>query len=220
MTILVIEDETQMRRNVASILRMEGYEAHEAENGREGLALARRQRPDLIVCDVMMPELDGYGVLRALQDDPATMTIPFLFLTAKATPADVREGMNLGADDYLVKPVRRIDLLAAITARLTRARRQAHPEFKPDFSSAAPLESLSLTPREAEVLLWTAQGKTNGDIAAILGNAEVTVKKHLQNIFEKLGVETRQAASLCALQVLSSSHPGTATRGSQGVNAV
>jgi DNA-binding NarL/FixJ family response regulator len=212
MTILVIEDEPQMRRNIVSILRMEGYEAFEAENGRMGIVLASRQRPDLIVCDVMMPELDGYGVLRALQDDPATMTIPFLFLTAKSSPADVREGMNLGADDYLVKPVRRMDLLAAIRARLARARQQAHPQFKPDFASAAPLESLSLTPREAEVLLWTAQGKTNGDIAAILGNAEVTVKKHLQNIFEKLGVETRQAAALRALQVLSSPNAGTLKR--------
>jgi len=78
-----------------------------AEHGRAGLELARREKPDLILCDVMMPELDGYGVLQALRDDSATVTIPFIFLTAKGEKIDQRAGMNLGADDYLTKPVRK-----------------------------------------------------------------------------------------------------------------
>jgi len=113
--------------------------------------------------------------------------------------------MNLGADDYLTKPVAKPDLLAAIRSRLERTVQLAIPEFKPNFDSARPLETeLGLTRRVAETLLWLAQGKTNGEIATILGNSESTVKKHVLEIFEKLGVETRTAASLRALEVLSS----------------
>lgn len=209
--ILVIEDQPQMRRNVATILEMEGFTVTAAENGRKGVDLARAQEFDLVVCDVMMPDLDGYGVLQALRNQPATATVPFIFLTAKSDKSDLRSGMNLGADDYLTKPVSRADLLAAVRARL--ARRSAHVAevetaasaggFNPDFSSAKPLESLGLTPREAEVLLWVAQGKSNGDIALLLGMAEKTVKKHMGNIFDKMGLEGRNAATVRALEVLS-----------------
>ena len=152
-----------------------------------------------------MPGLDGYGVIAALRADAETVTIPFIFLTAKAEKLDIRAGMNLGADDYLTKPVAKADLLAAIHSRLERAVQQAVPEFKPNFRSAVPLEEvLGLTTRVAETLLWLTQGKTNGEIATILGNSESTVKKHVFAIFEKLGLETRTAASLRALEVLSS----------------
>ena len=203
--ILVIEDESEMRRNLTTILRLEKFHPLPAENGRVGLELAKKERPDLILCDVMMPELDGYGVIAALRVDAETVTIPFIFLTAKGEKPDIRAGMNLGADDYLTKPVAKADLLAAIHSRLQRAVQQAVPEFKPNFHSAGPLEEvLGLTPRVAETLLWLAQGKTNGEIAIILGNTESTVKKHVLEIFDKLGVETRTAAGLRALEVLSS----------------
>src|SRR5688572_25845807 len=202
--ILVIEDEPDMRRNLTTILRMEKFHPLAAENGRIGVELAKKEKPDLILCDVMMPELDGHGVLQALREDAATVTIPFIFLTAKGEKGDVRDGMNLGADDYLTKPVAKADLLNAVRSRLQRAEQQATPEFKPDFSSSKPLETvLGLTPRVAETLLWIAQGKTNGDIASILGISEATVKKHVLEIFGALGVETRTAASLRALEVLS-----------------
>jgi DNA-binding response OmpR family regulator len=116
--ILVIEDEPQMRRNVLTILEMEGFGAFGAENGRVGLEMIRTYRPDLILCDVMMPELDGYGVLRELRADPVIAETPFLFLTAKGERADFRAGMNLGADDYLTKPVVVEDLLNALKVRL------------------------------------------------------------------------------------------------------
>jgi DNA-binding NarL/FixJ family response regulator len=203
--ILVIEDSPEMRRNLLTILKLEKFSPLGAENGREGVELARREKPDVILCDVMMPELDGYGVLKALREDSATVTIPFIFLTAKGEKPDVRAGMNLGADDYLTKPVAKADLLNAITSRLQRKSQQATPEFKPNFNSARPLETeLGLTPRVAETLLWIAQGKTNPDIATILGISEGTVKKHVLEIFGALGVETRTAASLRALEVLSS----------------
>lgn len=208
--ILIIEDEPEMRRNLATILRLEGFEPVVAEHGRAGVDLARRQRPDLVVCDVMMPELDGYGVLEALRADPATARTPFIFLTARGERPDVRAGMNLGADDYLTKPVAKADLLAAIRARLARAAQQARAEFNPDFSSAAPLgRAFGLTPRVAEVLLWVAQGKTNPEIAAILGISESTVKKHMLEVLATLGVETRTAATLRALEALSGRPPSS-----------
>jgi DNA-binding NarL/FixJ family response regulator len=193
-----------MRRNITTLLRYYDYEPIAAENGRKGVEAARRENPDLILCDVMMPELDGYGVLQALQTDASLARIPFIFLTAKGEKDDLRSGMNLGADDYLTKPVANADLVRAIETRLRRSDQQAKREFKADFSSAEPLLKLGLTPRAAEALLWLAQGKTNSDIATILGITESTVKKHVQEMFEKLGVETRGAATVRALEVLNS----------------
>lgn len=211
--ILIIEDEPEMRRNIAALLRFRDYEPLAAENGNRGLELARRERPDLILCDVTMPELDGYEVLRRLRADAALALIPFIFLTAKGEKDDLRSGMNLGADDYLTKPVGNVDLVRAIETRLQRAaqQEQGRREFKPDFSSFDPLLKLGLTPRAAETLLWVAQGKTNSDIATILGITESTVKKYVQEIFEKLGVETRGAATVRALETLNA--PGASANG-------
>ncbi|MEO8426849.1 MAG: response regulator transcription factor [Verrucomicrobiota bacterium] len=208
--ILVIEDEPEMRRNITALLRYYNYEPIAAGNGRQGVEAARREKPDLILCDVMMPELDGYGVLQVLQTDASLARIPFIFLTAKGEKDDLRSGMNLGADDYLTKPVANADLVRAIEVRLRRSGQQVNREFKPDFSSSEPLLTLGLTPRAAEALLWLAQGKTNSDIATILGITESTVKKHVQEMFDKLGVETRGAATVRAFEVLNSqTHFGT-----------
>jgi DNA-binding NarL/FixJ family response regulator len=200
--ILIIEDEPAMRANLVDLLEMENYHALAAANGVEGVTRARSELPDLILCDVMMPKLDGHGVLAALQDDSRTSRIPFVFLTAKGERADVRAGMELGADDYLVKPVPRKELLGAVKARLERAERQ-RIEFRVEYKSAKPLESLGLTPREAEVLFWTAQGKTNAEIGVILGVLPSTAKSHLENIYEKLQVDGRHNATLRALEVLA-----------------
>lgn len=198
--ILVIEDEPAMRANLLDILELENFLPLLAANGREGIAAAKRELPDLILCDVLMPEMGGHEVLAALRADPATAWIPFIFLTAKGEHADVRTGMNLGADDYLVKPVKVNDLLEAIAARLERAQQGAG--FNADFSSPVPLEKLGLSPREAEILLWVVQGKSNFETAVILGISAATAKKHLEHIYEKLGVEGRAAATLRALEVL------------------
>lgn len=204
--ILVIEDQPQMRKKLVRILEMENFAPLEAADGRAGLALARAQLPDLILCDVMMPELDGYEVLRQLRADAATAAIPFIFLTARGDRTELRAGMNLGADDYLTKPVAVDDLLAAITARLRR--NELRGPGAPNFTSHEPLQKLGLTPREAEVLLWIAQGKTNEEAAMILGLSAHTVRKHLEHVFRKLGVENRMGACLRAIEVLSGSAAG------------
>src|SRR5881296_611967 len=144
------------------------------------------------------------SVCNACKTDASLARVPFIFLTAKGEKDDLRSGMNLGADDYLTKPVANADLVKAIETRLRRSEQQAKREFKPDFSSSEPLLKLGLTPRAAEALLWLAQGKTNSDIATILGITESTVKKHVQEMFDKLGVETRGAATVRALEVLNS----------------
>ena len=118
--ILVIEDELSVRENILARLEAEGFETVNAENGLNGVELARSHKPDLIICDVMMPEMDGYGVLSMLRQNPVTATIPFIFLTAKADKVDLRQGMEMGADDYLTKPFTRTQLLGAIAARLQK----------------------------------------------------------------------------------------------------
>ena len=109
--IVVVEDNLEVRENLAEILSLSGYEVHEAENGKIGVKVIMETKPDLILCDVMMPELDGFGVLKVLNHNPELMHIPFMFLTAKAEKTDFRKGMGLGADDYITKPYDDVELL-------------------------------------------------------------------------------------------------------------
>ena len=120
-TILVIDDNTALRENTAEILELAGYKTFVAENGKQGVDLALAQKPSLIVCDIMMPELDGYGVLHLLRKNQDTQNIPFIFLTAKTERGDLRKGMEMGADDYVTKPFDDIELLNAIEVRLKKA---------------------------------------------------------------------------------------------------
>jgi two-component system, sensor histidine kinase and response regulator len=118
--ILVIEDEDDIRENLVELLDAEGYETIAAENGKQGLEIAIAQIPDLIICDLLMPELDGYAVLEILRQQPATATIPLIILTAKVSRGDIRLGMELGADDYITKPYTRAEVLGAIATRLEK----------------------------------------------------------------------------------------------------
>ncbi|HUQ97393.1 MAG TPA: response regulator [Chitinophagaceae bacterium] len=120
-SILVIDDNTALRENTAEILELAGYKTFVAENGKKGIDVALAQKPSLIVCDIMMPELDGYGVLHLLRKNPETQNIPFIFLTAKTERVDFRKGMEMGADDYVTKPFDDIELLNAIEVRLKKS---------------------------------------------------------------------------------------------------
>lgn len=155
--ILIIEDDKIMRENTAEILELAHYEVSTAPNGKVGAGLAKEVRPDLIVCDIMMPELDGYGVLHILSKDPKTASIPFIFLSAKAEKSEIRKGMELGADDYLTKPFEDTELLNAIESRLRKSE-IVRKEFSRDlnglnhfFEEAGGLEELKTLSKNRSV---------------------------------------------------------------------
>jgi signal transduction histidine kinase len=144
--IVVIEDDEHIRAAVTEILAAEGYETAGAADGVAGVELARSQRPDLVICDITMPRLDGYGVLRQLRQEAATTLVPLIFLTARATKEDQRAGMELGADDYLTKPFTEEELLRAVATRLARQQRLANAlqarldQLRQDIARALPHE--------------------------------------------------------------------------------
>jgi len=200
--ILVIDDEAKLRKQFAALLSLEGFTVIEARNGREGVELARKEKPDLVVCDITMPEMNGHRVLETLRSEALTAHLPFIFLTGWNEKEDLRTGMNLGADDYLVKPVNPAEFISSVQARLRRHAVSAPRRANTAEATSAELEPLGLTPREAEILLWVSQGKTNPEIAVILGIGLTTVKKHLEATFAKLGVENRTSAAALALEKL------------------
>lgn len=118
--ILVIEDQEDVRENITELLELSNYEVMNASNGKEGVKKALESPPDLILCDIMMPEMDGYEVLYLITKNPSTASLPFIFLTAKTEKADFRKGMNMGADDYITKPFEEMELLGAIERRLEK----------------------------------------------------------------------------------------------------
>ncbi len=204
--ILVIDDDTKLRAQTCALLRSEGYVTVEARNGREGIALARTELPALVLCDITMPEMNGHRVVETLRAEAATAHLPFIFLTGWGEKSDLRTGMNLGADDYLVKPVEPTDLLTAVAARLRRRTQTAGTARAATVADATPgaiERALGLTAREAEILSWVVQGKTNPEIGTITGIQLTTVKKHLESIFVKLGVENRTAAVALALEKIT-----------------
>lgn len=149
-TILVIEDEQTVRESILDLLEAEGFHGIGGENGNVGVQLANDHHPDLILCDVTMPDLDGFSVLSQLRKSPNTAGIPFIFLTARGTKADQRHGMELGADDYLAKPCTATDLLGAVTGRLAKYAALAEqyrrvsevaPSMKPEIVPEPPIQA-------------------------------------------------------------------------------
>ncbi len=161
--ILVIEDNLEVRENLCEILELANYEVISASNGFDGVNQTKEHLPDLILCDVMMPELDGFGVLKILNGDAKTFDIPFIFLTAKTAHEDFRKGMGLGADDYLTKPFDDIDLLNAIEMRLKKHKRSSDSgvksvdEVRAFFSEARAEQELSNLSKHREVRKYNAK---------------------------------------------------------------
>jgi EAL domain-containing protein (putative c-di-GMP-specific phosphodiesterase class I)/CheY-like chemotaxis protein len=157
-TILIVEDEVIIRELIGETLSLEDYEILQASNGREALALLENVSPlpDLIICDVMMPEMDGHGLIEALQLNPDTAAIPFIFLTALGTTQDFRTGMNAGADDYLVKPFKQDELLAAVNSRLEKKAKLSafYQDSQPSSHSAQGERRKTPTLTSDEIALW------------------------------------------------------------------
>ena len=140
--ILLIEDNDDIRNNTAEILELSNYKVTTAENGKKGLEKALEQHPDLIICDIMMPVLDGYGVLHAIHKNDTFKNIPFIFLTAKTERSDFRKGMELGADDYITKPFTGTELLHAVDSRLNKLE-LLKKEFSPGLAGLHQLMNIA-----------------------------------------------------------------------------
>jgi len=158
--ILIIEDNPEVLDNTAEIIELADYEVLTAENGKIGVELALKEKPDLIICDIMMPLLDGYGVFHLLSRNPETAAIPFIFLTAKSEKSDIRKGLLMGADDYIMKPFDGVDLLDAIEVRLKKAdllrRHYAGPDALTDFlQDVQQTGKVQLTSNEREVYSYS-----------------------------------------------------------------
>ncbi|WOD40278.1 response regulator [Nodosilinea sp. E11] len=172
--ILIIEDEPSVLDNLQDILTLENYAVVIAHNGRQGVEAALEHRPDLILCDVMMPEMDGFEVVKVLRETPTTQTIPFIFLTAKADRLDQREGMDLGADDYLTKPFRPQEVLRAIRTRLERNAALMQP-YRDEAERAKTLTQQLHDNTELATMQENLLSKLSEDLREPLGNVNLAL---------------------------------------------
>lgn len=194
-SLLIIEDDPAYLNQMALFLRLEGFDVRTASDGASALVMLHEQRPDLVLSDIIMPDMDGHAVMAALKSDDELADIPFIFVTALADRADVRRGMAAGADDYLPKPFSAEELLAAVTGRIRR--HVMLPRQRVDtsaFRKERQLLNSAISPRERQVLLMVGQGDTSRGIAERLGCAEKTVNVHRKRLMDKLGASN--AASL------------------------
>jgi len=183
-----------------SILQMEEFDVRIASDGQSGLAMLRDKRPDLILCDIMMPGMDGHSVLEALKDEKALANIPFIFVTANGERADVRRGMSEGADDYLVKPFSASELVSSVVGRISRHERINRHSIKSAFKAESDTLRTKLTRREREILLMVGQGAKSKEVAERLGVCLKTVEVHRANLMDKLGA--CNAASLARWAII------------------
>ena len=211
-TVLVVDDAPDTLRMLCDALADEGYTVLVARDGEQALARLDVVSPDAILMDGVMPGLTGFETCQRIKNHAAWSAIPVIFMTGLSETADVVAGFEAGGVDYVVKPVRIEEVLARLSTHVRNARmaRDALHAMqqgqRPNEGGSTELSRLSeaaLTPRETEVLSWLAKGKTNRDIADILGMSHRTVNKHLEHIFEKLGVETRAAAAALASRAIS-----------------
>jgi len=198
-SILIIEDDPAYRSMMEIILRMEGFEVQSASDGCAGLELVAHHRPDLILCDIMMPGMDGHSVLESIRENLSCAEIPFIFVSALGERRDVRRGMSAGADDYLPKPFSAEELLAAVTGRIRRLEIFSQQQTSV-ISDEERCMLQKITRREREVLLLVGQGSTSKEIAECLGVCLKTAEVHRSNLMNKLAVSN--AASLARWAVI------------------
>jgi DNA-binding NarL/FixJ family response regulator len=198
--ILLVEDESILRDSIQDTITSCGFEVAVAENGDEALLLAKTFFPDLIISDILMPESDGYWLLDSVRNDALLRTIPFIFMTAKSERSDIRNGMNLGADDYIVKPFSSAELMNSIQARLSRDEILKSQLVEPQLNSNGEILDEKeqelilaaikrLTKSEARILDLIAQNKSTLEIAEELFISYKTVENHRANITIKLGIK-------------------------------
>ncbi len=202
-TLLLVDDDPNLVLLLQDYLELRGYRVLAASQGEEALGILAQETPDLIICDVMMPEMDGYNFVRHVRDNPKIGWLPVLFLSAKGQTADRVMGLNTGADVYMVKPFEPDELVAQIEASLKQAARIKQVQANigsPDSSPPRPLpDGIELTPTETKVLRLVAQGLANRDIAAHLCVSQRTVESHVSNMLGKTSLSNRTELARWAL---------------------
>lgn len=203
-TLLLVDDDPNLVLLVQDYLELKGYRVLTASQGKEGLQVLEQEIPDLIICDVMMPEMDGYNFVRHVRENKKISWLPVLFLSAKGQTEDRVFGLNTGADVYMVKPFEPDELIAQIEASLKQSERikelQASINSDPLPSGPLPLpDGIELTPTEIKVLRLVAQGLANKDIASQLVVSQRTVESHVSNMLGKTGLSNRTELARWAL---------------------
>ncbi|MEB3292878.1 MAG: response regulator transcription factor [Synechococcales bacterium] len=201
--LLLIDDDPNLILLVKDYLEFRGYEVITAENGREALEVLENTMPDMIICDVMMPEMDGYSLVSTIRSDLKTSWIPVLFLSAKGQSQDRVKGLNIGADVYMVKPFEPEELVAQVESSLKQASRLIqHKDAKPGDSGVkiqVPFD-VELTPTELRVVQFVARGMANREIAEELNVSQRTIESHVSNMLGKTGLHNRTELARWALE--------------------
>jgi DNA-binding NarL/FixJ family response regulator len=200
--LLLIDDDPNLILLVKDYLEFRGYDVVTAENGREALQVLEQQTPDMIICDVMMPEMDGYSLVSTIRSDPKTSWIPVLFLSAKGQSQDRVKGLNIGADVYMVKPFEPEELVAQVESSLKQASRLIqHKDSKGEGSQKIQVPfDVELTPTELRVVQFVARGMANREIAEELNVSQRTIESHVSNMLGKTGLHNRTELARWALE--------------------
>lgn len=200
--LLLIDDDPNLILLVKDYLEFRGYEVVTAENGREALEVLEHDTPDMIICDVMMPEMDGYSLVQHVRQDPRTSWIPVLFLSAKGQSQDRVKGLNTGADVYMVKPFEPEELVAQVESSLKQAARMSERTGKSSDNAPkiqVPFD-VELTPTELKVVQFVARGMANREIADELNVSQRTIESHVSNMLGKTGLHNRTELARWAIE--------------------
>ncbi|MEB3268682.1 MAG: response regulator transcription factor [Leptolyngbya sp.] len=201
-TLLLIDDDPNLILLVKDYLEFRGYQVTTAENGREALEILKEETPDMIICDVMMPEMDGYTFVEHVRNNAETEWIPVLFLSAKGQSQDRVKGLNTGADVYMVKPFEPEELVAQVESSLKQASRLIRQQTKAGGSGSTinvPFD-VELTPTELKVVQFVARGMANREIAEELQVSQRTIESHVSNMLGKTGLHNRTELARWAIE--------------------
>lgn len=199
--LLLIDDDPNLILLVKDYLEFRGYEVKTAGNGREALDMLENTTPDMIICDVMMPEMDGHAFVRQVRENPSTEWIPILFLSAKGQSQDRVKGLNTGADVYMVKPFEPEELVAQVESSLKQASRLIKQQIKGGSSPAIQVPfDVELTPTELRVVQFVARGMANREIANELQVSQRTIESHVSNMLGKTGLNNRTELARWAIE--------------------
>lgn len=200
--LLLIDDDPNLILLVKDYLEFRGYEVITAENGQEALEVLQKETPDMIICDVMMPQMDGYSLVEHVRKDPRTSWIPVLFLSAKGQSQDRVKGLNTGADVYMVKPFEPEELVAQVESSLKQASRLIQRQDK-NSDTALKIQvpfDVELTPTELRVVQYVARGMANREIAEELNVSQRTIESHVSNMLGKTGLHNRTELARWAIE--------------------